>query len=115
MRYNAVKRMEQRRFPRLASSLAVLATRLGTSPREEFARTKEVGLGGCSFISRESFGVGSALEMLITVGRDVIRSHVRVVYERGEGQGWEVGVEFLQLSDTDRQRLAGLFEGSPGG
>lgn len=103
---------DQRRYPRLSSSLAVLATRLGESPREEIGRTRVVGLGGCSFVSRERFGVGSALELLITVGRDVIRSHVRVVYENPSQEGWEVGVEFLEISQVDRQRLARLFDSS---
>ena len=103
---------DQRRFPRLASSLAVLATRLGEPPREELGRTRVVGLGGCSFLSRERFEVGSALELLITLGRDVIRSRVRVVYENPAEDGWEVGVEFLELSPADRQRLASIFDGS---
>jgi len=102
---------QPRRFPRLPSAHAILVRRLGPAPREELNRTRVVGLGGCMFVSPEGYGVGSALELLITVGHDVLRSQVRVVYERPADEGGvEIGVEFLDLSEPDRLRLRSLFE-----
>ena len=102
---------DSRRFPRLPAAHTILVRRLGPTPREELNRTEVVGLGGCMFISPEGYGVGSALELLITVGRDVLRSQVRVVYERPtEDGGVEVGVEFQDLTEPDRLRLKTIFE-----
>jgi hypothetical protein len=102
---------ESRRYPRLPSAHTILVKRLGPAPREELSRTKVVGLGGCMFVSPEGYGIGSALELLITVGRDVLRSQVRVVYEMPADEGGvEVGVEFLDLTEADRLRLKAVFD-----
>jgi hypothetical protein len=102
---------KKRRFPRIPSRNALLVNRLDDSPAEEFGKTHVMGLGGCMFISKESFGVGANLQLLITVNREVVESHARVVYERGikEG-GFEVGVEFTTLDDAARKKLSRLFE-----
>src|SRR5216684_3353025 len=71
----------RRRFPRIASNHAVLAKRLGADGLEEFGLTNTIAVGGCSFIADESLGVGSPLELLITVDGQVIHAKGRVVYE----------------------------------
>jgi len=91
----------RRRFPRIASHHAVLAKSSGKDGLEEFGQTKSIALGGCSFIADEPFGVGSSIELLITVDGHVVRGRGRVVYEHDvDGGRKEIGVEFAGLDDA---------------
>ncbi len=101
-----------RRFRRIASQNAVLVKGVGKGAIvEELAATKTLGPGGCGFLSDESLGVGSILELLISVRHEVIKTKGRVVYEVAEDHGkCEVGVQFLDLSPEDRDRIELLFE-----
>ena len=91
----------RRRFPRIASHHAVLAKKLGSGGLEEFGRTNTIAVGGCSFIAGESMGVGSPLELLITVDGQVLSAKARVVYEHEvDGGRKEIGVEFASVDDA---------------
>jgi hypothetical protein len=91
----------RRRFPRIASHHAVLAKKSGIEGVEEFGRTKTIALGGCSFVTAESFGEGSTLELLITVDGSVVSTRGRVVYEHDLDDGRkEIGVEFADVDDA---------------
>jgi hypothetical protein len=102
---------ELRRFPRIASQHAVLVTRLGADEKEALTATRSLGLGGCGFLSNESLGAGSLVEVLISVRHEVIRTKAKVAYEIAEADGrCEVGLEFLELADSDRERIMQLLE-----
>ncbi len=89
----------------------MLVTRLGDTVLEEFAATKTLGLGGCCFVSNESVGAGSILEMLISVDQKVVKPKARVIYENQlESERFEVGVEFLDLAEGDKEVLQNLFD-----
>lgn len=102
----------ERRFTRIPSRHAVLVKRLDPGhTAEELAKTEVLGLGGCMFVSEEPLGVGSLLEVLISVGGRVLKTVSRVVYERPHSQGkWEVGVEFIVIPEEDREALAVTLE-----
>lgn len=105
------KPLWRRRYPRISSQHAVLVKRLGEEELEGFGRTKTMAVGGCSFVSDESYGEGSALELLIAVEHRVVSSRGRVVYENPLEDGrFEVGVEFLQLDDSDLEVIQKIFE-----
>jgi c-di-GMP-binding flagellar brake protein YcgR len=97
----------KRRFPRVPAENTVLVTKLDGQSHEEFAKTKSLGLGGCMFTSDQSFGEETVLEMLITIGLDVIKTKVRVVYERQneDEQGFEIGVEFVDIRERDKNTI----------
>ena len=100
-----------RRFPRIASENVVLVKKLTDAAQEGFAKTRVMGMGGCMFTSREPFGVGVNVEILISVVCRVVRAVGRVVYELpASGDELEVGVEFLELGEKDREVIEGLFE-----
>lgn len=102
---------ELRRFPRIASQHAVLVKRLGENEVEELAATRSLGLGGCGFVSDEPLGVGSVVEVLISVRREVVRTKATVAYEIAEPDGrCEIGLAFLDLDDDARERIVQLFE-----
>lgn len=102
---------EKRRFPRIPAEQAVLVKKIGAQEVEEFAKTRTVGLGGCMFVSDSALGLGSGIEMLISVKGGVVKAHARVVYEIAKGKGvYEIGVEFLRLATDDLKLLQTLFE-----
>jgi hypothetical protein len=106
---------KQRRFPRIAAEHAVMVTRAGPETLEAFAKTRDLGLGGCMFLSDEPLGTGSVIELLISLSGRVVRTTARVIYENASDRRFEVGVEFLRLDPADRELLqASLDSGSSG-
>lgn len=100
-----------RRFPRIASQHAVLVKRLGENEVEELTSTRTLGLGGCGFLSDEPLGLGSIVEVLISVRHEVVRTKAKVVYEIAESEGkCEIGLEFIDLGEADQERIVQLFE-----
>jgi hypothetical protein len=100
----------KRRFPRVSYEKAALVRTIGADrPFEEFAKTRVLGAGGCMFVSRESLGFSTLMELLITCRGRVIKTDSRVVYEIRRGPGeYEVGVEFLRISPTDRAHVESI-------
>jgi hypothetical protein len=82
---------------------------LGPTSFEEFARTRVIGPGGCMFVSEESLGYGSLMELSIALRGRVVKTDSRVVYEiRRSETEHQVGVEFLRISSADRAYLEKL-------
>jgi hypothetical protein len=100
---------EARRFPRIQAQHVCMVRLLGVQPFEEFARTRVLGPGGCMFVSQESLGFGSLMELSISLKGRVLKTDSRVVYEirRGDNEH-QVGVEFLRISSADRAFLESL-------
>lgn len=104
------EKRDNRRFPRLGAQHAVLVKRLGHPDDEAFARTRTVGLGGCSFVHDEPLGKGTVVELLISVRNDVVRATARVVNELKLRDGsYEECMEFLFISDVHKRILEMLF------
>lgn len=98
--------VKSRRFPRVKAEHAVMVRLLGTLPFEEFARTRVIGPGGCMFVSEESLGFGSLMELSIALQGRVLKTDSRVVYEISRSPTeHQVGVEFLRISPADRAFL----------
>jgi len=98
-----------RRFPRVSAVHAVMVRLLGVKAFEEFARTRVIGPGGCMFVSEESLGFGSLMELSIAVRGRGVKTDSRVVYEiRKSPTEHQVGVEFLRISSSDRSFLESI-------
>ena len=101
---------EKRRFPRIPAEHTVLVKKLGGEAVEEFGKTRVVGLGGCCFTSDAPIGIGSAIEVLISVGGRVVKARGKVIYEKfREEAKLEVGMEFVTIDPRDRQILESLL------
>ncbi len=99
-----------RRFPRIAAQHAVLVKRT-SGEGEELVATRSLGAGGLGFLSDAPLGVGSSAEVLISVRHEVIRAKAKVIYEIAEAGGkCEVGLQFIDLAESDRGRIEQLFE-----
>jgi hypothetical protein len=105
---------EQRRFPRIPSENALLVKKLGDEESESLAKTRVMGGGGCMFTHEASLGVGSTVELLISLPQRVLKARARVVYELPtKPSGVEVGVEFLGVDAEDRHALDALLSAVP--
>ena len=101
---------QKRRFPRIPSENTVLVTRVGDRGLDRFARTHTVGLGGCGFVSEEDLGEGATVELMISIRPRAIRARARVAYQvPREGGSFDVGVEFIDLTEEERLVLEALF------
>ena len=102
----------QRRYPRVDADHVVLVKRLGPPPVEGFTRTRVMGLGGCMLVSDEPLGAESRLEVLLSFSGRVVSTRGRVAYEINAAPGvYEVGVEFLEVADDDREFLHRVLYG----
>ena len=101
----------QRRFPRIPSANTVLVAQVDGEAVDRFARTRTVGLGGCGFRYPEPLAPGTIVELMIAVRPEAIKTLARVVYQlpAPDGDGFEVGVEFLALEPEHRRTLAHLL------
>jgi hypothetical protein len=104
-------RKEHRRYPRIPAEFTVLVKHLGQPDDEGIAKTKSVGVGGCSFIHDEPLGRGTVVEVLISMHGEVVRATARVVNEVVQSDSrFEEHMEFLFISDVHRQVLERLLE-----
>jgi len=97
-----------RRYPRIASHHVVLITEPGEVERDAFARTREVGQGGCCFAIGEPPDVGSVLAVSIALADRIVETVSRVVWAREVDGRWEVGVEFAEIDPVDRAAIEAL-------
>ena len=105
-----------RRFPRVPAVHAVMLRLLGVKAFEEFARTRVLGPGGCMFVSEESLGYGSLMELSIALRGRVVKTDSRVVYEiQKSATEHQVGVEFLRITPADRAFIESLVDRKAGG
>lgn len=95
----------------MPAATTVLVESLDADGREEFARTSTLSRGGCGFLSPEPLDEGTAVRLLIAAGSEVIRARCRVVYSVEIDSGYEVGVEFVQITPEDETALDRLLEG----
>ncbi|MBI5441268.1 MAG: PilZ domain-containing protein [Deltaproteobacteria bacterium] len=100
----------RRRYARIASQNPILVRKLGDCEPDGFARTQVMGLGGCMFVSAISWGVGTFVEMLLSVRGKLAKLQARIVYEQPrEDLTFEIGVEFVEIPSLDRNVIENLF------
>ena len=97
-----------RRFPRIPIENPVLVRRAEGDPGA-FSTAKSLGGGGCMFHQREPLAVGDHLVVTISVRGGFIEAPAKVVYATPADGGFDVGVEFLALSELDRAALDELL------
>jgi hypothetical protein len=103
---------DQRRFPRICSENPFLVRKLDDEAIGAFGKTREMGLGGCKFVSEEAFGPGTLLGMAISVQGQAIQVVARVAYLLPQGSQFEIGVEFLHVDPSERSVIEHLFKDS---
>jgi hypothetical protein len=101
---------ESRRFPRIDASQAVLVRRIDDSGVEALAPMKTIAIGGCCLLSDRALGIGSNVELLISLEEGVVSARGRVVYEIPAEDGrLESGIEFSRLDELAAHAIHRLF------
>ena len=118
---------ERRKFPRLEDNIFILCSLKATHAAEFKAFTRDICGGGLMFETDRNIPAGSELELEIyqpsDSGKRIIFSvHViaKVAWTRGiekdafeEGENrYQVGVEFSEIKEEDRQRIVNFVNGS---
>jgi hypothetical protein len=93
---------KRRRFPRIDSQNVVLVRDGEAADAERLAKTRALGLGGCSFVTDRPPAIGAFVELLLSLGGRVVKTRSRVIYEVASGDRREIGVEFLEIDPDDR-------------
>ena len=104
---------KKRRFPRVATEHVALVRSTGGEESEGFAKTRSLGLGGCSFVTDEAFGMERVVDLLVSVGGRPIAMKARVVYSIPSESRWETGVEFLEIDAADLAFLKSRLPAPP--
>ena len=100
---------KERRFPRAASINTVLVTAIDGEPLDHFLKTHSLSLGGCGFSSQVALGVDATLNLMIALRTVAFKVTARVVYcYQSEGGLFEIGCEFLDLANSERQLIEEL-------
>lgn len=99
---------ESRRFPRAPAEHEV-RIRIRSDPRsDQISMTRFISPGGCMLVSESPLGLGSLLELMISIEERLLLTDARVAWEKpGQGEH-RVGVEFLRIHPRDRDLLARL-------
>lgn len=103
----------KRRFPRIASEHVALVSSRGGNESEGFAKTRSLGLGGCSFVTDAELAVGDGVQLLLSLAGRAISAQARVVYVLPEGGRREVGVEFVEIEPADLAFLKSRLPEAP--
>jgi hypothetical protein len=64
-----------------------------------------VSTGGLSFVSDEHHEMGAIIQIRIPTVNPPFEARAKVVWTRPEGDGWCVGVQFLEENDAFRARM----------
>lgn len=109
--------IDKRRFPRAVYKCTISIRRLNT-PEEIYTHTENIGVGGiCVFLEKnlkifEEVG----LELALEDGAQPIECHGKIVWHvarkdlREKKHIFDTGIEFIGLSDKDKQRIEMIVE-----
>ena len=101
--------LRKRRFPRLRVEQPLFLEVLEERGPQGFARTRSLGEGGCSFNSPYDIGYLSLVKVNISLSGHVVSCDGRAVYQLPKDDGgYEIGVEFLRVSNEDRLHIRQL-------
>ncbi|HEV8630459.1 MAG TPA: PilZ domain-containing protein [Thermoanaerobaculia bacterium] len=101
--------LRKRRFPRVHVEQPLFVEVLEDRGAQGFSRTRTLGEGGCSFKSPYAIGYLSLMKVSISLSGRVVTADGRAVYQVEQTDGeFEVGVEFLRLSNEDRIHIRQL-------
>lgn len=93
-----------RHFIRHPADISIEVARNDPLPPVDL-HTCNVSFGGLAFQSRVELAPGAIVEVRIPVVRPEFESKARVVWCNGREDGFELGVEFLDVADAFRVRM----------
>lgn len=107
--------IKDRKFPRLNLSCDVEYTVDNEFPassyHRESSKTKDISTGGMCFITYNNLPLGTIIKLKFRLGNEEHPMEVkgRVVWSEmfniGGMEGWDNGVEFIDIAEKDRYRI----------
>jgi len=98
---------ERRQTPREGIKLGVRFTTAQELARAVHASTKNIGMGGLCLLTQRSYETGTSLDVTIELGGgETMQIAATVAWSR---PGKAIGVRFLKLDDSQRERLERLI------
>ena len=109
--------LDRRRYPRIKAH--IIYRPAGLALFHHWRSAVDVSAGGMRAVSDEKIRVGRRLEMeLLLGGGSTIRCWARVVWldelPAGSPSRYEVGMQFIDVEDANRARLAAILADSSG-
>jgi hypothetical protein len=102
-----------RRYPRMVAEYVVAYRRHfpdGADGPQLLAKTRTLGLGGLMFETDQPLERDERLRLEVVVGDATVRAGGVVVYvDRAPGGAWQIGVQFTEISEDDRDVLLGTY------
>lgn len=97
----------KRHFKRLEQYLKVRFY-FGDNTQPVQVYTKDISLGGIHIHSPLSIDQRYQFPMLVYISDEPVRVIARVAWQRQQENStdWEMGLEFVQIKDSDRERIA---------
>lgn len=75
-----------------------------------FARTKTLGIGGLMFELDQPLKTGTFYDLNLTLGEKGLAIRGKIAYsKRVEPELYQIGIEFLDISEKDREMLLEIF------
>jgi len=106
---------ERRRFPRLGFNVEVECKIInGVESEPGHLQTKNIGAGGICLVSLDEFKVGNNLELIFSLPGITNQIHAvgRVVWlvpfnvgSTLTSRAYDAGIEFVNISDDDREKI----------
>ena len=101
-----------RRYPRMNAEYVLAFRRRGEDESRDarLAKTRTIGLGGAFFETEEPLERGEDLSLHVVVADRTLDLEARVVYvERLPSGTWGNGVQFLGITEDDREFLLACY------
>lgn len=102
-----------RRYPRMSAECVVAYRRPvpdGGESRQEFSRTRSIGLGGLMLETDAPLGLGEVLRLEIVLGEHTIKAVGVVAYVEPQAEGpVHNGIQFTEISENDRDVLLSIY------
>lgn len=111
--------INRRKFPRVNYKCIITIKTASEVPKILTARTENVGMGGIAVVLKESLSLFQRveLELLLENGQGPVRCGGSVVWVVKKSDPanksaitYDIGIEFLNIKETDKNRIATIVE-----
>ena len=97
--------MQIRQFIRHPVDIPIRASRVGQGDPEQALQAYSIGIGGLAFRYNSRLEPGTMVHLRIPYVEPEFEADARVVWCSGDGNGSELGVEFLNSGDAFEARM----------
>ena len=103
--------MNRRKFPRADFPCNITIYKKGQKEKIS-ARTENIGVGGISVVLKNALDKLSMVDLVLYLenGQAAVECEGRVVWVVKSKEEFDIGIEFLNLKDNDRERIERIVQ-----